>query len=319
MSNKKLRAIRRTLFRSARALDVARWNYHFEDGDVRDILKALACYQNNDGGFAYGLEPDARTAESSPMATWTATRLLRETGLPATAESLIEKLLDYLESSLGPDNRWSATVPAFNQDRHAPWFHHIEGQAVWGWNPTIELAAFILITGRSHPALYARAEEIIREAIPQITAADYAPPVNELSNVAEAAAILLETRPDLLPQGFREKISDLILRQVTRDPAAYEGQDYITSPDYVLNSPQSPWYPALRETADFYADFLEASARDEGYWELRWDWGGMEYPPDIQREWQGALTLSNMLYLQHFKPEQDEAGKFLKRVLPAAP
>ena len=49
-----------------RDLDRALLEFHFGDGaaDVR-AFDALEAYQNNDGGFGHGLEPDLRTSASS--------------------------------------------------------------------------------------------------------------------------------------------------------------------------------------------------------------------------------------------------------------
>lgn len=39
------------IYRNARPLDLARWNYLFENGDKENVLKILSSYQNEDGGF----------------------------------------------------------------------------------------------------------------------------------------------------------------------------------------------------------------------------------------------------------------------------
>lgn len=304
MASEKLRSIRRWLFLNARALDVARWNYHFEDGSVKEILKALAAYQNLDGGFAHGLEPDLRTSTSNPMSTWTATRLLREAGLPQLAGHMIDKILDYLEGTLTEYEKWPATTPAHEEGPHAPWFSYDPDDVYWGWNPTIELAAFVLQTGSHHRELYETAERIIRQALLEIMDPEYLPAANELSNITEATAILITIRPDLLPEGLVPHVEGLIQRLVNDDRSAYETLEYILTPDFVLNSPESPWYPAIHETCDFYAHHLEASVTEHGYWDLRWDWGDAELHPDSLRDWRGSLLVDHMLYLQNFKPEE---------------
>ena len=55
------------VYRNARPLDIARWQYHFESGSSDAVLKALATYQNADGGFGHALEPDAWNPNSSPI------------------------------------------------------------------------------------------------------------------------------------------------------------------------------------------------------------------------------------------------------------
>lgn len=47
------------IYRNARPLDLARWQFHFEGGGKEAVINALECYQNDDGGFGHGLEPDS--------------------------------------------------------------------------------------------------------------------------------------------------------------------------------------------------------------------------------------------------------------------
>ena len=57
---------RRFVYKNARPLELAKWQYHFENGSREAVLETLACYQNTDGGFGYGLEPDYWNPHSSP-------------------------------------------------------------------------------------------------------------------------------------------------------------------------------------------------------------------------------------------------------------
>jgi hypothetical protein len=40
------------IYRNARPLDFARWQYQFENGSKEAVLNALSFYQNEDGGLA---------------------------------------------------------------------------------------------------------------------------------------------------------------------------------------------------------------------------------------------------------------------------
>lgn len=40
---------RRFVYKNARPLELAKWQYHFEDGSREAVLDTLACYQNTDG------------------------------------------------------------------------------------------------------------------------------------------------------------------------------------------------------------------------------------------------------------------------------
>ena len=45
---------------NARPLERARFDYHFASGPISDVLTQLEAFQNNDGGFGHGIEPDLR-------------------------------------------------------------------------------------------------------------------------------------------------------------------------------------------------------------------------------------------------------------------
>ena len=55
---------RQFLKTKARKLERALFEYEFESGGQEPILSALAAYQNVDGGFGHGLEPDLRASQS---------------------------------------------------------------------------------------------------------------------------------------------------------------------------------------------------------------------------------------------------------------
>ena len=43
------------MYRNARPLDMARFQYHFEDGSKEAVMRALSYYQNEDGGFGHAV------------------------------------------------------------------------------------------------------------------------------------------------------------------------------------------------------------------------------------------------------------------------
>jgi hypothetical protein len=50
----------RFITNSARPLEHAQFEYHFRSGSVVALLDELQKYQNDDGGFGHGVEPDVR-------------------------------------------------------------------------------------------------------------------------------------------------------------------------------------------------------------------------------------------------------------------
>ena len=81
---------REFIYRNARPLDLARWNYLFENGNKENVLRILASYQNEDGGFGHGLEPDCWNPNSSPVQTWVATEIIKEVAFKAIGIQILQ-------------------------------------------------------------------------------------------------------------------------------------------------------------------------------------------------------------------------------------
>ena len=118
---------RRWVKRNARPLEAARWEYTFENGTKERVLEILAAYQNEDGGFGHGIEPDFWLSASSPMASWAAARILLEVKAGPDLP-MVQALADYsaARSSLQVRGlRFYLTTML----SHAPWWH---------WKPGVE-------------------------------------------------------------------------------------------------------------------------------------------------------------------------------------
>ena len=70
-----------------RELDRRLLSHYFDDGPAAAVMEELANYQNEDGGFGNGLEPDIQMPGSSVLTTTMALRILRE--VEATSEDEI--------------------------------------------------------------------------------------------------------------------------------------------------------------------------------------------------------------------------------------
>jgi len=57
------------IFRHGRLLDRKYFLFHFEHGSREAVLRVLACYQNDDGGFGHGLDPDIMCPSSTAVCT----------------------------------------------------------------------------------------------------------------------------------------------------------------------------------------------------------------------------------------------------------
>ena len=116
--------IRKWIYQNARDVELAWWKYHFENGSQEDVVKALAEYQNADGGFGHGLEPDCSNPESSPAVTYTmAYTRLKSIGCDKKDRPMIQGMIRYIEASdYFTDRGWYWSIPSNNLYPCRPWY-----------------------------------------------------------------------------------------------------------------------------------------------------------------------------------------------------
>lgn len=68
--------IKEFIFRYGRLLERKLFSFFFEDGTIADVLKTLTAYQNDDGGFGNGIEPDILCPDSTGIGAETALYIL---------------------------------------------------------------------------------------------------------------------------------------------------------------------------------------------------------------------------------------------------
>ena len=74
----------------ARPLDIALFEFEFNDGSPHKVLKILKGYQNEDGGFGKALESDLRMKESSVLATTVALQYINKLNL-STPDKMVTR------------------------------------------------------------------------------------------------------------------------------------------------------------------------------------------------------------------------------------
>lgn len=102
------------------ALASAIIRFQWFDGEAASVVRALAAYQNPDGGFGSRLEPDIHAPESNPFAARLAMQVMRLVPAEASA-GLRAQLGNWLGANQHEDGDWhfsEATRSAFLQ----PWF-----------------------------------------------------------------------------------------------------------------------------------------------------------------------------------------------------
>ena len=121
-------------------------SYYFDDGTPTAVLDELASYQNQDGGFGNGLEPDLQLPDSSVITTTIGLRILREVKATSSDE-IVRKAIQYLLAEYNStQSRWPIVPQAVDEYPHAPWWNFAKTADTFGnflANPRAEVVGYL--------------------------------------------------------------------------------------------------------------------------------------------------------------------------------
>lgn len=302
--NKIYEKARKFIYCNARPLDLARWQYHFENGSKEAVLNALSYYQNKDGGFGHALEADAWNPNSSPIQTWAATEILREIDFTDSSYPIIKGILHYLESGKDFEGKfWYNTVKSNNGYPHAPWWHTESDSTCHNdYNPTACLAGFIIRFANNSGHIYKLGCRIAKESFEQLmsdqrendmhTTACY---IRLMQYLWEAKAIEII---DLT--ALKVKLIRQVKRCITQNITEWE-TSYICKPSQFFSNNNSIFYEDNKDVADFECEYIVKTQLSDGSWNIPWSWSDYANDWAISKNWwKSNGIILNMLYLRGF-------------------
>lgn len=297
---------RRWVKRYARPLEVARWEYLFEGRPKEDVLSYLEAFQNDDGGFGNGLEPDFWLPKSSAIATWTAAEILFEHGI-SSDYPIVRKLVDYLINTYDNEKEmWLTVHPETNDYPHAPWWKWSENiQDNWMFNPSAELAGYLIHWSPEQSEGDKIGWGSVRKAISRVMDANEVD-FHELNNyqqllrIMESYQLRFETETNYSLEKVNNHVMNIVESSIDKDMAGW-GKGYQALPLDLINRLDHPLYRKMKDLIDenfcFYVDNLSRN----GIWDISWEWGG--YPNEFaisRRYWQGILAVRRYGTFQRF-------------------
>jgi hypothetical protein len=289
------------VYRNARHLDIARWQYHFENGSKETVLKALASYQNKDGGFGHALEPDAWNPNSTPIQTWAATEILREIDFADCTHPIIVGILRYLASRQDFDGHcWHNTVSSNNEYPHAPWWKSGSDSTCHNnYNPTACLAGFIIRFADKDSNLYQLGYRIAREAfnayIGQGLLNDMHTELCYIRLMEYCKEAGMDNLFDIVT--LRDNLLMQVKTSITQNTEKWQ-TSYICKPSQFINFRDSIFYPDNKDIAAYECEYIVKTQLDDGSWNIPWCWS--DYPEEwaISKNWWKANgAILNMRYL----------------------
>ena len=255
---------------NGRALDKARFNHCIHGAPPQDVVDALLQFQNPDGGFGRGLEPDFRLPDSSPVATWVGLGVLIDLDIDAQAD-IVRRALDYLLASFDVDvDRWLPVPPAVNDYPHAGWWHYDAAEGGTPihrtpWTPTAALTGYLwhfVEPGPPAPGdLAARAIAYLEER------AGTDLEMHELKCFVQLARLAPQSQAR---QQLRALATTAAQRVVKTNREEWVG--YGAQPLEFVDAPGDVLYGELSDCVEANLDFWLDTLGDDGVWPLTWKW-----------------------------------------------
>lgn len=292
-------AVHTYLTANARPLDLALYNFYVENSSKKAVAEALAAYQNPDGGFGNGIEPDFQMPQSSTLGTSLTFQYLVKADASAD-NPLVKRGIAYLLKTYNRQKHgWDIIPKEVNDYPHAPWWEYQQAIASFGWgNPAAEIFGYLL-RYRTLVKDAAVLDEITQKALERLheLASLDRPDFHELLCYAR----LYEQVDQVLQTQLYETLAGLITKAANRNPD--EWKSYGATPLTFVKSPQSPFAKLLdKELIEANLNHLEQTIINGDDWEPNWDWAG-SYPEawvQAKREWSGKLTVDNTMILKGF-------------------
>jgi hypothetical protein len=259
--------------------------------EAQGLLEVLSAYQNADGGFGKGIEPDFLMATSSPMSTSIGLRYLSVIEDLPEAQKYIAMAIAYLEETFVPERKgWYAVDNNVNGAPHAPWWHYDEKEhqtiidKSYG-NPTAELLGYLY-----------RYRYLVR-TLPLDDCIEYAIGYfNDKTSFESPHEVYCFLRLyEQLPEDRQRRLKDAIVRAVNAcvnyDIEAWKG--YVPMPLHFLRGTPTDLMGLDEMALKLNREYIyEQVYQTGGFIDTTWSWEENSNAWRLSKEsWRGILTL----------------------------
>lgn len=282
---------------NARPLDLAVYNYFFENESNQAVIDELSKFQNADGGFGHTLEPDFFNPNSSPIATNDAIITLSRVNALDRASDIVKGIVKYLEShdSFNEDKkRWLFAIDSNKNYPHAIWWEK-KGDGISKFNPSISLAAFMVCYGNRN-SLY---EEIIKEGF------DFLKNDEEISGddvncyLLSYELLTANSINDIVDlDTFKDLLCKAVENCICKDISKY-GVEYVPMPSVIFTGRYMEFItPEIIPLIFAEKDILGKLQMEDGGFDITWKWY-TPYPDEYEQArawWRPRITIEKLLF-----------------------
>ena len=299
--------VRAWVYRNARQLELALWQYEFEGGSREAVLDAMAIYQNEDGGFGSAMEPDSWNPASTPYTTTFAMLFLKKIGFADANHPIVSGILRYLDSgAYFSDNGWEWSIPSNNDYAHAPWWHFEGADSTTEFGLSARIASFVLEVSEKDSSVYNRAIDAARKVIERLRVSTECDASG--GNVKGTCALLetlhkLDLLDELDAKFLPEAVQKMFKDAIVADSSKWE--EYGGRPLDYIEAPDSIYYKEFESAVQEELDYLVNSRHCGGVWGITWSWYGNDekYPKQFaisENWWKSFRAIEIMGYLRSY-------------------
>jgi hypothetical protein len=292
-----LDAAERFVWHAARLLERVRFAHLFRTPRPARVRAALTAYQNDDGGFGEGLEPDFRGPMSQPLCTELALRVLDELGTldaPCVASALA-----HLARVTAPDGGVPNVLTFASDFPRAPWWQPDPAQP-GSLLPTASIAGLLHKHGVPH-AWLGPATDFCWQALSALPDR-----LRARRSRLELMQALYEARASMLfldhvPERARaERVAAELGAVLLAENVLQRAPDATAEAAAPLDFAVSPTSLARRwlddATLERHLDALVAAQGADGGWPIAWQ----VWTPSAGLEWRALQTLERLKTLRAY-------------------
>lgn len=313
LTKKDFNEIRTWIHRNARQIELALWQYEFENGSKEAVLEALSFYQNEDGGFGNTLEADSWNPNSTPYTTMHAVSMLNNIGFSDAEHPIVKGILRFFDNNSSEyfsEDGWAWCIQSNDEYPRAPWwnFDAASHDTVAGFGLTAEIVSFILRIAEKETSIYQKAVALV----PKIVELSGNPETNGEDGGALNAlgvTILAQTlqQLDLLGQlnaeAILENAKEMVGKVIETDSSKWS--EYGSFPHFIIESRDSMHYGDYKEIIDVELDYLIKTRPEKSVWGITWTWfENMEHYANAfaisENWWKSYHAIWKMRFLKSF-------------------
>ena len=303
-----LKKYEKFLYNRGRDIEIAKFNYHFNNGTKEDVAYALSIYQNRDGGFGHGLEPDSLNPYSSPLQTSEGLKILKHIGyndsnLDDISEYIVNRALHYIYYYCLKDGKINPNVPSNNDYPHAYWWEYDENFfETWKYNPTAVLVALTLHFTKEDDKYYKKAYDLVPTIIESFLSEEndgvdkhYLNNLVELYDVITTKQLFTEYH-EVLKNNINQRISYLmdVNEEDWKNYGSNQPLELIQLDEFISSQER-------RDLINKNLNYLLDSRDEHGLFEVTWNWGNDYEEFELQKvKWTGIILVNNLIFLKKF-------------------